>query len=43
MDAVSLSGRKEVKTLLLYIIRFAYSVLAGLVANYICKWLDRDK
>lgn len=25
-----------------YIIAFAISVLAGIVSNYICKWLDGD-
>lgn len=25
------------------LVAFLLSVTAGIVANYICKWLDRDK
>lgn len=26
-----------------YLITFLLSVMAGIAANYICKWLDRHK
>ena len=35
-------NRKEVQAMEL-LISFFISVLAGVVANYIFKWLDRDK
>ena len=35
-----LSGRREVR-LMLTMVSFLLSVVAGVVSNYICKWLDR--
>ena len=39
--AVTLSGRKEVRLLSDNILSLILSVVASVIAYYICKWLDR--
>lgn len=39
---LTLSSRKEVSTMH-DLIDFIFSIIASVIANYICKWLDGDE